>query len=115
MAQPEFAELYRLRAGIEATISQLVQRCGLRRSRYRGSRGRELHALLAGAGLNAWRLIACLLDGDGALPQAAGAVQAAFSCLLRALRGPLQGAVVAPGRPLDASPRRAGRTQLAPT
>jgi transposase len=114
MAQPEFAELYRLRAGIEATISQLVQRCGLRRSRYRGRPGRELHALLAGAGLNAWRLIACLAEGDGVLPQAAGAMQEASCSLLPGLRGLLQGFAQALGGPPDAFRRRAARKQLAP-
>ena len=47
-----YAEEYRTRDGIEATVSLAVRRCGLRRTRYRGlGRVRLGHALTA-AGLN---------------------------------------------------------------
>ena len=60
-----FRKLYRLRAPIEATISELVHVCGLRRSRYRGASFRRLHVLLSAAALNARRLMRALA-GDGA-------------------------------------------------
>lgn len=59
-----FAELYAQRAGVEATISQLVRDFGLRRSRYRSSPKRHLHALLAATALNVRRLLACLASPD---------------------------------------------------
>ena len=99
MARPEFAEIYRLRAGIEATISQLVHRCGLRRSRYRGSPGRELHALLAGAGLNAWRLIACLLPAEPAAEAVTQAAPAGFSSVVQGLYRLVQASLRAAHRP----------------
>jgi hypothetical protein len=52
-----FRQLYALRAPIEATISELVHCCGLRRSRYRGAPFRELHVLLAATALNVRRLL----------------------------------------------------------
>lgn len=58
----EFRAEYRRRAGVEATISEAVHRCGLRRSRYRGARGRELHAFMAFAGLNARRMLRSALS-----------------------------------------------------
>jgi len=58
--EPRFAELYRLRAPIEATISELVHCCGLRRSRYRSGPKRALHAILAATALNVRRLLRCL-------------------------------------------------------
>ena len=113
MAQPEFAELYRLRAGIEATISQLVHRCGLRRSRYRGSPGRELHALLAGAGLNAWRLIGCLAAAPPVPEAEAQAPGTAFSRVWPGLRWRLQGLRGAYRGPQDACPGRTWPNQFA--
>ena len=62
---PEFAELYKARSGVEGTFSELVHRCGLRRSRYRGAAKRELHAVLCATGLNVVRLLRCLASGDG--------------------------------------------------
>jgi transposase len=53
----EFRDLYRLRAPIEGTISQLVHRCGFRRSRYRGAKSRELHAWMAASALNVRRML----------------------------------------------------------
>jgi transposase len=52
-----FRKLYTLRAPIEATISELVHCCGLRRSRYRGAPFRELHVLFAATALNVRRLL----------------------------------------------------------
>ena len=54
---PEFKDLYRLRAPVEGTFSQLVNGYGLRRSRYKGRSGRHLHSVLAVTALNAWRLV----------------------------------------------------------
>lgn len=67
-AQDPFRKLYRLRAGIEATFSQLVHRCGLRRNRYRSAPRRKLHIVMAATALNAWRLLTWL-----AAPPAAAA------------------------------------------
>jgi transposase len=77
----EFAEQYRQRAGVEATISELVHCCGLRRSRYRTKPKRELHALLANAALNVRRMFRVLAAKDGPEPQA----ESTFSRLRRAL------------------------------
>jgi len=56
-AQREFRQLYRLRAPIEATISQAVHQCELRRSRFRTAAKRELHAIFAITALNARRML----------------------------------------------------------
>ena len=58
--EPRFAQLYRLRSPIEATISEVVHCCGLRRSRYRSGPKRALHAILAATALNVRRLLRCL-------------------------------------------------------
>jgi transposase len=82
-ATEEFANLYRLRSPIEATISELVHCCGLRRSRYRGAPFRELHALLAATALNVRRLLRWL-----AMPQEQETTSvAAFCPLLAAAQG----------------------------
>jgi transposase len=62
--RPEFRAEYRRRAGVEATISEAVHRCGLRRSRYRGAAGRSFHAMMAFAALNARRLLRAVLPTD---------------------------------------------------
>jgi transposase len=85
---PQFKQLYAQRAGIEATISELVHRCGLRRSRYRTKRKRELHALLSAAALNVRRLLRAPAATDGAKQQAEGAFSRLRSALTRALEGP---------------------------
>ena len=59
-SEPRFAELYRLRGPIEASISELVHCCGLRRSRYRSGPKRALHAIFAATALNVRRLLRCL-------------------------------------------------------
>lgn len=87
--QPGTAELYSQRASIEATISELVHRCGFRRSRYRGAAKRALHVLLAAAALNVRRLLRCLAAEDGTKTPSKGAflllfprLAAAHRCLL---------------------------------
>ncbi len=49
---PEYAQAYARRAGVEATLSQGVRRCGLRRSRYIGQDRTHLGHVLTGAALN---------------------------------------------------------------
>lgn len=55
-------ERYKIRAGVEGTISQGVQRCGLRRSRYRGLAKTSLQHQLTGAAINLARIDAHLTD-----------------------------------------------------
>jgi hypothetical protein len=71
----EFKALHRLRAPIEATISELVHRCGLRRSRYRGAPFRAFHAVAAVTALNVRRMLRWLATPDGRQ-----AASAACSC-----------------------------------
>jgi transposase len=59
----EFWNEYRHRAGVEATMSELVRRHDLRRSRYRGSARRRLHALLSVTALNTKRLLRWIAGG----------------------------------------------------
>ncbi len=49
-------ERYKIRAGVEGTISQAVGRCGLRRSRYRGLAKTSLQHQLTGAAINLARI-----------------------------------------------------------
>ena len=51
-----FAVLYRKRAGIEGTIAQGVQACGLRRARYRTLRKVRLEHVAIAAALSLQRL-----------------------------------------------------------
>ncbi len=51
-ATPEYAQADARRAGVEATLSQGVRRCGLRRSRYIGQDRTHLGQVLTGASLN---------------------------------------------------------------
>ncbi|MFD0338899.1 IS1182 family transposase [Streptomyces sp. NPDC127117] len=55
-------ERYKTRAGVEGTISQGVQRCGLRRSRYHGLAKTALQHQLTGAAINLARLDAHLTE-----------------------------------------------------
>ncbi|MFH9982665.1 IS1182 family transposase, partial [Streptomyces sp. NPDC017179] len=55
-------ERYKIRAGVEGTISQAVGRCGLRRSRYRGLAKTSLQHQLTGAAINLARIDAHLTD-----------------------------------------------------
>lgn len=104
-AQTEaFWNLYKSRAGIEATISELVHSCGLRRSRFKGKAGRALHAYLAAA-LNVRRLLRWLAKRGTAPPDSDGLVAALSSSLRKAAGHTLRAAVAveralrAPGRP----------------
>ncbi|THA56020.1 IS1182 family transposase [Streptomyces sp. A0958] len=58
----EWKDRYKVRAGIEGTISQGVGRCGLRRSRYRGLAKTSLQHQLTGAAINLARIDAHLTD-----------------------------------------------------
>lgn len=51
---------YKIRAGVEGTISQGVGRCGLRRSRYRGLAKTSLQHQLTSAAINLARIDAHL-------------------------------------------------------
>ncbi|MGK5496448.1 transposase, partial [Streptomyces sp. URMC 125] len=53
-------ERYKIRAGVEGTVAQAVQRCGLRRSRYRGLAKTSLQHQLTGAAINLARIDAHL-------------------------------------------------------
>ncbi|MBB6421233.1 hypothetical protein HDC93_006864 [Streptomyces sp. AK010] len=53
---------YKIRAGVEGTISQGVRACGLRRSRYRGLGKTSLLHQLTGAAINLIRISAWLSD-----------------------------------------------------
>ncbi|WP_405671875.1 IS1182 family transposase [Streptomyces sp. NBC_01530] len=53
---------YKIRAGVEGTISQAVGRCGLRRSRYRGLAKTSLQHQLTGAAINLARIDAHLTE-----------------------------------------------------
>jgi hypothetical protein len=56
----EWKERYKVRAGVEGTISQAVGRCGLRRSRYCGLTKTSLQHQLTGAAINLARIDAHL-------------------------------------------------------
>ncbi len=56
-ATPEYQARYAHRAGIEATLSQAVRRCDLRRSRYLGLAKTRLQHVLIAVALNMVRLI----------------------------------------------------------
>ena len=57
---PAFRARLKTRAGIEATVSELVRRHGLRRHRYRGDARRHLEHLLKAAACNLKRLTRAL-------------------------------------------------------
>jgi hypothetical protein len=59
---PAFRDKLRTRAGIEATLSELVRRHGLRRHRYRGDAKRHFEHLLKAAACNLKRLARALAD-----------------------------------------------------
>ncbi|MFD9378639.1 IS1182 family transposase [Streptomyces sp. NPDC059999] len=56
----QWKERYQIRAGVEGTISQGIQRCSLRRSRYRGLAKTSLQHQLTGAAINLARINAHL-------------------------------------------------------
>jgi len=55
---PEFQELYRFRAGIEGTMSQLDRKTGLKHLRVRGLQAVSFCATLKAAGINIFRAVA---------------------------------------------------------
>ncbi|MER6169624.1 IS1182 family transposase [Streptomyces violaceorubidus] len=61
-ATDQWKDRYKIRAGVEGTISQGVQACGLRRSRYRGLGKTSLQHQLTGAAINLIRINAWLTD-----------------------------------------------------
>src|SRR6266700_1232390 len=69
-----FAKQYALREGIEATLSQGVRACGMRRSRYLGLDKTHLHHLGIAAAINVVRAVAWL-DGDDLAPTRVTAFQ----------------------------------------
>ncbi|MEU2430780.1 transposase, partial [Streptomyces sp. NPDC007861] len=58
----EWKDRYKIRAGVEGTFSQGVNRCGFRRSRYRGLPKTSLQHQLIGAAINLARIDAHLTD-----------------------------------------------------
>jgi len=72
----EFWNLYKSRAAIEATLSELVHHCGLRRSRFKGEAGRALHAFVSAAALNVRRMLRWLAKGGQAPKPKEGAAAA---------------------------------------
>ncbi|MER0443388.1 transposase [Streptomyces sp. Edi4] len=59
-ATDERKDRHKIRAGAEGTISQAVQACGLRGSRYRGLAKTSLQHQLTGAAINLIRIEPCL-------------------------------------------------------
>lgn len=57
MLDPDWKERYRVRAGIEGTLSQGVRACGLRRSRYIGLAKTGLQEVCIAAGMNLARAV----------------------------------------------------------
>jgi len=109
--QPRFAELYRLRSPIEASISEAVHCCGLRRSRYRSGPKRAFHAILAATALNVRRLLRCLATEKG--PQ--GRFICVFWRLLRAAVRRVYGPIAAPQRRIRADQQRLAQIAFAHT
>ncbi|WP_395088971.1 IS1182 family transposase [Armatimonas sp.] len=58
----EFKEGYHTRAGIEGTLSQGIQACGMRRSRYIGEGKTHLQNTAIATSLNVMRMVSWLLD-----------------------------------------------------
>lgn len=59
---PEFKETYALRAGIEGTIGQAVDKLAMRRSRYRGLTKTHFQHVATAAAINIQRVLARLAD-----------------------------------------------------
>ncbi|WP_157991381.1 transposase [Caldimonas tepidiphila] len=62
MHDPAWQKQYRVRAGVEGTLSQGVRAFGMRRSRYIGQAKTALQQVLAVVGINAARIVAWLDD-----------------------------------------------------
>jgi transposase len=65
----EFKEQYKLRAGMEGSLSQGVRRCGLRRSRYVGEAKTRLQELFIATALNIAR-VSTFLAGEAFVERA---------------------------------------------
>ncbi|MDP9317008.1 MAG: transposase [Chloroflexota bacterium] len=59
---PEFWKLYKVRAGVEGTLSQGIRRCDLRQARYIGEAKTRLQHLLIATALNVIRVVAWYLE-----------------------------------------------------
>ena len=60
MHEPAWKKKYRVRAGVEGTLSQGVRAFGMRRSRYVGLAKTALQHVLAAVGINVARAVAWL-------------------------------------------------------
>jgi transposase len=60
MHEPAWKKFYRVRAGVEGTLSQGVRTFGMRRSRYVGLAKTALQQISAAAGMNVARTVAWL-------------------------------------------------------
>lgn len=60
MHEPVWKKKYRVRAGVEGTLSQGVRSFGMRRSRYVGLAKTALQQVLAAVGINVARAVAWL-------------------------------------------------------
>ena len=60
MHEPAWQKQYRVRAGVEGTLSQGVRAFGMRRSRYVGLAKTALQQVLAAVGINAARIVGWL-------------------------------------------------------
>ncbi len=58
----EFKQRYKMRAGIEGTLSRGVRSCGIRRSRYRGEAKTWLQEVFAATAINIMRAAVWLVD-----------------------------------------------------
>ncbi len=61
-ATPGFWELYKVRAGVEGSLSQGIPRCDLRQARYLGEAKTRLQHLLIATALNVIRVVAWYLE-----------------------------------------------------
>lgn len=66
MHDPAWKKKYRVRAGVEGTLSQGVRAFGMRRSRYVGLAKTTLQQVLAAIGINALRIVGWLGCGTHA-------------------------------------------------
>lgn len=82
---PEFREQYVMRAGIEATHAQGLQRSDLRRTRYIGLGRTHLQHLLTAIALNLVRAVEWLTDTPHAEPSQPKTRQSRFAALEKAI------------------------------
>jgi len=89
---PEFKDRYRYRAGVEATMSELDRRTGIKQVRVRGSPAVRMCAKLKALGLNIFRS-ACArkaLNAREASPEVAGKCRAGAACRPQPQSVPMQ-------------------------